>query len=147
MVNKNHSFRKKWGQNFLADPNLLKRITRTIDPRPDDLILEIGPGEGVLTEKILSKVKAMVAVEVDPLLIKYLQDQTELQDLIIIHGDILLQQIDEMPIENPVRVIGNIPYNITSPIIFWLIEQLDYWSDAFIMMQKEKMGLFMLSNC
>ena len=137
MVNKNHSFRKKWGQNFLADPNLLKRITRTIDPRPDDLILEIGPGEGVLTERILSKVKAMVAVEVDPLLIKYLQDQTQLQDLIIIHGDILLQQIDEMPIENPVRVIGNIPYNITSPIIFWLIEQLDYWSDAFIMMQKE----------
>ena len=137
MVNKNHSFRKKWGQNFLADPNLLKRITRTIDPRPDDLILEIGPGEGVLTERILSKVKAMVAVEVDPLLIKYLQDQTELQDLIIIHGDILLQQIDEMPIENPVRVIGNIPYNITSPIIFWLIEQLDYWNDAFIMMQKE----------
>ena len=137
MVNKNHSFRKKWGQNFLADPNLLKRITRTVDPRPDDLILEIGPGEGVLTERILSKVKAMVAVEVDPLLIKYLQDQTELKDLILIHGDILLQQIDEMPIENPVRIIGNIPYNITSPIIFWLIEQLDYWSDAFIMMQKE----------
>lgn len=137
MVNKNHSFRKKWGQNFLADPNLLKRITRTVDPCPDDLILEIGPGEGVLTERILSKVKAMVAVEVDPLLIKYLQDQTELKDLILIHGDILLQQIDEMPIENPVRIIGNIPYNITSPIIFWLIEQLDYWSDAFIMMQKE----------
>ena len=106
MVNKTHSFRKNWGQNFLADPNLLKRITRTVDPRPDDLILEIGPGEGVLTERILSKVKAMVAVEVDPLLIKYLQDQTELKDLILIHGDILLQQIDEMPIENPVRIIG-----------------------------------------
>ena len=55
----------------------------------------------------------------------------------IVHGDILNQTIDALPINNPVRIFGNIPYNITSPIIFWLIEQLDYWSDTFIMMQKE----------
>ena len=55
----------------------------------------------------------------------------------MVHGDVLLQNIEDLPIHNPVRVIGNIPYNITSPIIFWLIEQLDYWNDAFIMMQKE----------
>ena len=137
MVNKNHSFRKKWGQNFLADSNLLKRITNTVDPQPEDFILEIGPGEGALTEKILPMVKAMAAIEIDPLLIQHLEDQPELKDLIIIDGDILLQEIDEIPIKTPVRIIGNIPYNITSPIIFWLIEQLDYWVDAFIMMQKE----------
>ena len=55
----------------------------------------------------------------------------------MIHGDILLQDIENLPINEPVRIIGNIPYNITSPIIFWLIEQLDYWEDAYIMMQKE----------
>jgi len=121
----------------LADSNLLKRITNTVDPQPEDFILEIGPGEGALTEKILPMVKAMAAIEIDPLLIQHLEDQPELKDLIIIDGDILLQEIDEIPIKTPVRIIGNIPYNITSPIIFWLIEQLDYWVDAFIMMQKE----------
>ena len=55
----------------------------------------------------------------------------------VVHGDILLQEIEDLPIDEPVRIIGNIPYNITSPIIFWLIEQLDYWDDAYIMMQKE----------
>ena len=55
----------------------------------------------------------------------------------LIHGDILLQDINNLPISSPVRVVGNIPYNITSPIVFWLIEQLEFWTDAFIMMQKE----------
>jgi 16S rRNA (adenine1518-N6/adenine1519-N6)-dimethyltransferase len=137
VVHRDHTFRKKWGQNFLADPNLLKRIVRTVNPQPEDLILEIGPGEGALTERIIPMVKAMAAVEIDPFLINYLENQPQLKDLNIIHGDILLQKIDKMPVNNPVRIIGNIPYNITSSIIFWLIEQLDYWADAFIMMQKE----------
>ena len=76
-------------------------------------------------------------LEIDPLLIKHLSIRSDLNGLKIIHGDILLQEIEDLPINNPVRIIGNIPYNITSPIIFWLIEQLDYWDDAFIMMQKE----------
>ena len=88
VVHRDHSFRKKWGQNFLADPNLLKRITHTVDPQPEDFILEIGPGEGALTEKILPMVKAMAAIEIDPLLIQHLENQPELKDLIIIHGDI-----------------------------------------------------------
>ena len=60
-----------------------------------------------------------------------------MKGLQIVHGDILNQNIEDLPIINPVRIFGNIPYNITSPILFWLIEQLDYWSDAYIMMQKE----------
>ena len=132
-----HPFRKRWGQNFLVDRNLLEKIVRTIDPKKSDCILEIGPGEGALTELIFPKVKEMVAIEIDPMLIEHLKNQESLKGLNIVHGDVLLQDIENLPVKNLVRVIGNIPYNITSPIIFWLIEQLHFWDDAFIMMQKE----------
>ena len=132
-----HPFRKKWGQNFLADRNLLDKIVRTIDPKKSDSILEIGPGEGALTELIYPIVKEMVAIEIDPMLIEHLKNRESLKGLNILHGDVLLQDIENLPVKNLVRVIGNIPYNITSPIIFWLIEQLHFWDDAFIMMQKE----------
>ena len=132
-----HPFRKRWGQNFLADRNLLDKIVRTIDPKKSDSILEIGPGEGALTELIYPIVKEMVAIEIDPMLIEHLKNRETLKGLNIVHGDVLLQDIENLPVKNLVRVIGNIPYNITSPIIFWLIEQLHFWDDAFIMMQKE----------
>ena len=132
-----HPFRKRWGQNFLADRNLLDKIVRTIDPKKSDCILEIGPGEGALTELIYPIVKEMVAIEIDPMLIEHLKNRESLKGLNIVHGDVLLQDIESLPVKNLVRVIGNIPYNITSPIIFWLIEQLHFWDDAFIMMQKE----------
>jgi 16S rRNA (adenine1518-N6/adenine1519-N6)-dimethyltransferase len=132
-----HPFRKRWGQNFLVDRNLLEKIVRTIDPKKSDSILEIGPGEGALTELIFPKVKEMVAIEIDPMLIEHLKNRESLKGLNILHGDVLLQDIEKLPVKNLVRVIGNIPYNITSPIIFWLIEQLHFWDDAFIMMQKE----------
>ena len=132
-----HPFRKRWGQNFLVDRNLLEKIVRTIDPKKSDSILEIGPGEGALTELIFPKVKEMVAIEIDPMLIEHLKNRESLKGLNIVHGDVLLQDIENLPVKNLVRVIGNIPYNITSPIIFWLIEQLIFWEDAFIMMQKE----------
>jgi len=133
----NHPFRKRWGQNFLVDNNLLKKIAHTINPKPDNCILEIGPGEGALTEKIFPYVNEMIGIEIDPLLIEKLKKNNTLKELNIIKGDVLLYEIDNLPISNPIRVIGNIPYNITSPIIFWLIEQLDYWDDAFLMVQKE----------
>ena len=132
-----HPFRKKWGQNFLVDNNLLDKIVSTVDPQLNDHILEIGPGEGVLSEKILPQVKEMLAIEIDPLLVDHLNKQKNLKKLNVIQGDILVNNIRDLPITNPVRVIGNIPYNITSRIIFWLIEQLDYWDDAFVMTQKE----------
>ena len=137
MKKNSHPFRKKWGQNFLTDSNLLDRIVRTVEPQKNDNFLEIGPGDGSLTELIFPKVKKMVVVEIDPLLVKHLSIRSDLDGLHIIHGDILLQDIEDLPIEEPVRIVGNIPYNITSSIIFWLIEQLDFWDDAFIMMQKE----------
>ena len=132
-----HHFRKKWGQNFLVDNNLLDKIVLTVNPQENDHILEIGPGGGVLSERILPQVKEMLAIEIDPLLVDQLNKQKNLNGLNVIQGDILINNIRDLPITNPVRVIGNIPYNITSPIIFWLIEQLDYWDDAFVMTQKE----------
>ena len=138
MINKEtHSFRKKWGQNFLIDPNIVKKIYRTIDPIDSDNILEIGPGEGVLTKIILPEVNKMVSIEIDPVLVNTLNNSIVLRKLKVVNKDILKTNIYDLDIDNPVRVIGNIPYNITSQIIFWLIEQLDYWSDAFIMVQKE----------
>ena len=119
------------------DINLLEKIVRTIEPKSDDKFLEIGPGEGALTARIFPKVDSLVSIEIDPLLIKSLKKQSNLNGVEIVHGDILNQNIDELPINNPVRIFGNIPYNITSPIIFWLIEQLDFWSDTHIMMQRE----------
>jgi len=135
--NKYHPFRKKWGQNFLVDKNLLERISRTIDPQKNDSFLEIGPGEGALTQYIFAKAKEMLAIEIDPLLIETLMNREDFSGLKVINSDILAQDIESLPVNNPVRVIGNIPYNITSSIIFWLIEQFHFWEDAFIMMQKE----------
>ena len=70
-----HHFRKKWGQNFLVDKNLLDKIVSTVNPQANDHILEIGPGEGVLSERILPQVKEMLAIEIDPLLVDQLNKQ------------------------------------------------------------------------
>jgi len=121
----------------LVDPNIVKKIYQTIDPKITDNIIEIGPGEGALTQIILPKVNDMISIEIDPLLIDKLSNSVMLKNLKIVHEDILKTNIYDLEIDNPARIIGNIPYNITSQIIFWLIEQLDYWSDAFIMVQKE----------
>ncbi len=136
-VKSRHTFRRKWGQNFLADTNLLRKIVSTINPVAADSILEIGPGEGALTERILPLVKHMAAIEIDPKLIEYLHGRIDLQACQFIHKDVLSQELHELSIPTPVKVIGNIPYNITSPILFWLIEQRAYWTEAFFMVQKE----------
>ncbi|GIS53883.1 hypothetical protein Ct9H90mP29_09250 [bacterium] len=75
-ANKNHPFRKKWGQNFLTDTNLLDKIAKTIDPKSDDDFLEIGPGEGSLTERIFPYVNDMVVVEIDPFSYKGIKGKT-----------------------------------------------------------------------
>ena len=132
-----HPFRKKWGQNFLNDNNLLNKIVKTLNPLSNDTYLEIGAGDGALTEKIFPHVKKMLAVEIDPLLVKKLNQNESLKGLSVIDGDILNFNLENLNLNGPIKIIGNIPYNITSSIIFWLIEQLDFWQEAYIMMQKE----------
>lgn len=129
--------RKKWGQNFLRDPNLIRKIIRTIEPHSDDSFLEIGPGTGSLTEYLCPEVAHLAAVEIDPLLVKILTTEKQLAAVHFIQGDVLRLKLEDLPIPRPVRVVGNIPYNISSPIIFWLIKQRKDWQDTFLMIQKE----------
>ncbi|MEE9572041.1 MAG: 16S rRNA (adenine(1518)-N(6)/adenine(1519)-N(6))-dimethyltransferase RsmA [Candidatus Neomarinimicrobiota bacterium] len=132
-----HFAKKKWGQNFLIDPNLLRKIIRTIGLSEKDNVLEIGPGEGVLTERILPAVNGLAVIEIDPVLVEYLRSSDSIHSCHIIHGDVLWLELKTLPLSKPVKVIGNIPYNITSPILFWLIEQREDWSEAYLMVQKE----------
>ncbi len=108
-----------------------------MEPRPEDRVLEIGPGEGALTEKLKPLVDRLAVIEIDPLLIRRLRRRKDFSDVHIIHGDVLFLELDTLPFDLPVRVMGNIPYNITSPILFWLTEQFGRWQDAFLMVQKE----------
>ena len=82
-----HFAKKKWGQNFLIDPNLLRKIVSTINPSKTDNILEIGPGEGALTDLILPIVNTMAVIEIDPVLVEHLRDMESMKDVHVIHGD------------------------------------------------------------
>ena len=128
--------KKKWGQNFLVDNNLLDKIIKTINITENENVLEIGPGQGALSEKLVDVAKSLSMVEIDPDLIKILEVHEKLSGLKIINQDILKVDLDSLEIDSPV-VVGNIPYNITSPIIFWLIDHLDSWDRAYLMVQKE----------
>ena len=98
---KSHPFRKRWGENFLTDLNLLDKIVRTINPLIKDRFLEIGPGEGALTERVFPFVDSMVAVEIDPLLVKELKQKPILNGINIIQGDVLLLSL--IHISEPTR--------------------------------------------
>ena len=128
---------KRFGQNYLHDRNILRKIANTINPEPDDIILEIGPGNGALTEFIYGKTKNFFAVEIDKRVIEDLQ--LRFPELKIKQGDILKSDINSLikPGKKKIRIIGNIPYNLTSPIIFKLIDNIELVSDAVLMVQYE----------
>ena len=128
--------KKKWGQNFLVDNNLLEKIIKTINIKDTEHVLEIGPGQGALSEKLVDVAKSLSMVEIDPDLIERLKVHEKLSGLTIINQDILKVDLESLSIDSPV-VVGNIPYNITSPIIFWLIDHFDHWDRAYLMVQKE----------
>ena len=128
--------KKKWGQNFLVDNNLLEKIIKTINIKDTEHVLEIGPGQGALSEKLVEVTKSLSMVEIDPDLIERLKVHEKLSGLTIINQDILKVDLESLSIDSPV-VVGNIPYNITSPIIFWLIDHFDHWNRAYLMVQKE----------
>ena len=128
--------KKKWGQNFLVDNNLLEKIIKTINIKDTEHVLEIGPGQGALSEKLVDVAKSLSMVEIDPDLIDRLKVHEKLSGLTIINQDILKVDLESLSIDSPV-VVGNIPYNITSPIIFWLIDHFNHWDRAYLMVQKE----------
>jgi 16S rRNA (adenine1518-N6/adenine1519-N6)-dimethyltransferase len=137
--NTNRKFKplKKFGQNYLKDKNILRKIAEEMNIQPDDVIIEIGPGTGALTEFLVDKCKNIFAIEIDSRVIEDLQNR--FPSVQIIHHDFLkfdLRTISESA-GKKVRIVGNIPYNITSPILFKLIEFRSCVSDAILMMQLE----------
>jgi len=126
---------KKFGQNYLTDKNTILKIIDCFNPQKDDSIIEIGPGRGALTNE-LSKISYNIkAIEIDTRVIDELSNQ--FPNVKFINKDFLKLDFSEVFESDKLRVIGNIPYNITSPIIFKLIESRTLFSDALIMVQYE----------
>lgn len=128
---------KRFGQNYLYDKNIINKIIWEINPKPDDTIVEIGPGRGALTEYIYGKVENFIAVELDKRVIKELG--LRFPELELIHADFLKIDFNSLRRleKERIRIVGNIPYNITSPIIFKAIKNSEIIEDAVLMVQLE----------
>ena len=126
---------KKFGQNYLVDKNIIQKIAEEINPQADDLILEIGPGQGALTRELHDKCRDFTTVEIDSRVIEPLQRQ--FPGMKIINADFLKIDLKEIAGIKKIRIAGNIPYNITSPILFKLIKEREYVNDAVLMVQHE----------
>lgn len=133
----NYKHKKQYGQNFMKDRTYLDKIMEVSNPQESETILEIGPGDGAMTAMLLERVKKVICVEIDtdlqPVLEKKFKDKSNFN---LIMKDILSVDFNEK-IKEKVRVIANIPYYITSPIINKLIENKEYVDEIFIMVQKE----------
>ncbi|QKQ24056.1 16S rRNA (adenine(1518)-N(6)/adenine(1519)-N(6))-dimethyltransferase RsmA [Candidatus Ruthia endofausta] len=129
-----HKARKCFGQNFLIDNRIIDRIVATIAPKHDDNLLEIGPGQGAITLPLLDYVEQLNVIEIDRNLISMLESLKH-PNLIIHQGDVLKFDLNTLPA--PIRVIGNLPYNISSSVLFHLLENLDKIKDMTFMLQKE----------
>ena len=135
---KDHRPRKRFGQHFLRDQQIIDRIVAAIDPRPDQRLVEIGPGEGVLTRPVLARAAHIEVVELDRDLAADLDRRLgQPQGLTIHQADALSFDFTALAGEGKIRVIGNLPYNISTPLIFHLLDQADIISDMIFMLQKE----------
>ncbi len=134
-----HQARKRFGQHFLHDPGVIRRIVAAIAPQSQDRMVEIGPGLGALTLPLLAGLNELHAVEIDRDAIRHLREITQNDPRLQIHSaDILefsLAHIYEG--EQRLRVVGNLPYNISTPLLFHLIEQRQRILDMHFMLQKE----------
>ena len=123
--------KKKWGQNFLRNRGAVEKIVAAIDPEPDDVVVEIGPGEGVLTAKLVELPNRIVAIEIDPDLAARLRakfgDQLELRNE---------DAVDAPLPQSPYRAVGNLPYNVGTPILRRVIAD-PHCRRAVFMLQKE----------
>lgn len=131
-----HRPRKRFGQNFLVDQTVIQRIVRAIAPRTHDAIVEIGPGLGALTEQIAPALAhPLHAIEIDRDLAERLRARFAPEQLVLFEADALRFDFRQLPA--PLRVIGNLPYNISTPLLFHLMESADHLQDLTFMLQKE----------
>lgn len=133
--------RKRFGQHFLAQPATAERIVASADLEESDVVVEVGPGLGALTQFILPKVRALHLVELDRDLANYLQTATQhLQDRVHVNQQDILtfdfQSLSSLE-EKRLVVMGNLPYNITSPLVFYLLESIEVIKRGVFMVQKE----------
>ena len=138
----NFNFQKKFGQNFLIDTSVLDRIISAAEITKEDCVLEIGPGIGTMTQYLAESAREVVAVEIDKALIPILQDTlSEYDNVTVINEDILKVDINRIVQERnegrPIKVVANLPYYITTPIIMGLFESHVPLKSITIMVQKE----------
>lgn len=136
------NFEKRFGQNFLIDSHVLEKIIRAADITKEDFVLEIGPGIGTMTQYLAEAAREVVAVEIDDHLIPILQDTLQAYDNVtILHKDILKVDILALAMEKnqgrPIKVVANLPYYITTPIIMGLFESHVPLDSVTVMVQKE----------
>jgi 16S rRNA (adenine1518-N6/adenine1519-N6)-dimethyltransferase len=127
--------RKRFGQHFLHDPEVLKRIVEAIAPARGDVLVEIGPGEGALTRLLLERVERMTAIEIDRDLAAALGREVPAGRLSVICADAL--EFDYAAFPPGFRVVGNLPYNISTPLLFHLAHSADRVRDMHFMLQRE----------
>ncbi len=127
--------KKKLGQNFLTDRNITRKIVASSSAGNEDNILEIGPGFGALTREIIDVCPHFTVIEKDRRLAQFIR--TEYPQLNLIEGDFLTIDLEPLSREKPLRVLGNIPYSITTPILFKLLEHRRSLVSATLMMQHE----------
>lgn len=132
--------RQSLGQNFLRDENISRKIVSSLHVQPHDIVLEIGPGEGALTKYLATQNRNLIVVDIDERVVKKMRADYLHNEIEILHQDFLetnFSAILKTKHADKLRIVGNIPYNITSPILFHILDNRTHVSDATLMMQKE----------
>ncbi len=130
-----HIAKKKFGQNFLIDQSIIQNLINAIHPQAEDLMVEIGPGLGAMTQPLLKQLNHLHVVEIDRDIIQWMQGFYPAQKITIHNSDVL--KFDFGTLGERIRVVGNLPYNISSPILFKLLENTAQIIDMHFMLQKE----------
>lgn len=135
-----HTARKRFGQNFLHDDQIIQSIVAAINPQANDFLIEIGPGLGALTEPVAEQIEHLTVIELDRDLAERLRRHPFLhQKLTVIEQDVMrfdFQQLAQQS-DKPLRIFGNLPYNISTPLMFHLFQYHDVIQDMHFMLQKE----------
>jgi len=131
--------KKRYGQHFLHDPGTIERIVRAIDPRPGDRIVEVGPGRGAITVPLLAAAGSLDVIEIDPDVVPRLEERCAGVGHMRLHlADALEFDFRALRGDGPaLRLVGNLPYNISTPLLFHFIAQLDAIASMHFMLQKE----------
>lgn len=137
-----HIARKRFGQHFLSDASIIHAIVQAIDPRPGQFMIEIGPGLAAMTQPLVERVGQLTVIELDRDLARSLRNHSQLRviesDVLRVNFRDLAKNIISATSQNPpLRIVGNLPYNISTPILFHLLDFVDIIQDQHFMLQKE----------